>query len=315
MEFAQLGWTELSVSRLGLGCEPLGGTDWGKFDLDSTTQAVSVAFELGINLFDTADIYGLGKSEERLSQALANARTRAVIVSKCGIRWEANGHERASTSRDGSAPYVAQAVENSLRRLRLETIPLYLVHWPDPNVPIGETIDALDRIRKAGKIRYIGVSNFSANQLREAHSVAPIAAAELPYSLRNREAEDLMFPLCQQLGIAVLAYGSLAQGMLTGKYNAATRFGSDDRRQRLAHFQQQMLATNLETVERLRQVSKHCGRSPAQVALRWVLDQPVVACAIVGAKSPKQVQENLGALGWTLKAHERAFLNAEVDSL
>lgn len=310
MEFVQLGASHLQLSRIGLGCEPLGGTDWGKFDLDLAVQAVTRCVNSGINVFDTADIYGLGQSEERLSYALGDARSSSVIISKCGIRSQPNPDGlRAETFLDGSADWTLQAVEGSLRRLRLEAIPLYLVHRPDPKRPLAETIETLERCRLAGKIRYIGVSNFSTDQLKEANQIAPLTVAEVQYNLLDRQAEAEILPLCNQLGIAVVAYGPLAQGLLTATYGAAARFDSDDRRHRLAHFQPEALERNLMTVRRLQEIADKRGRSPAQVALRWVLDSPAVASVIVGAKSPEQVTDNLGALGWKLEPAERAYLN------
>jgi aryl-alcohol dehydrogenase-like predicted oxidoreductase len=316
METAKLGTSDISMSRIGLGCEPLGGTDWGAVDEDLAQRAIAEGVACGIDLFDTADIYGLGRSEERLAHALAAHRHRAVIISKCGIRPETDFQlTRARTYRDGSARWVAEAVDQSLRRLRIERIPLYLVHWPDPNTPITETIAALDHCRRAGKVGHIGVSNFSATQLREAHQASPLTVVELQYNLLTRYAERDVLPLCEQLGIGVIAYGPLAQGLLTGKYAAGHRFGVNDRRHRLPHFQDKFLIDSLETMRRLKEVSRFRRRSPAQVALRWVLDHPVVSGAIVGVKSPEQVRDNVQALGWNLNPEERSYLGGEQRSL
>jgi aryl-alcohol dehydrogenase-like predicted oxidoreductase len=313
METPQFGLSTLS--RLGLGCEQLGGTDWGKFDIQQAMQTVRHASDCGINVFDTADVYGLGSSEELLSRSLGQNRKRAFIISKCGIRWEAAKHGRARTFRDASAAYVTQAVESSLRRLRLETISAYLVHWPDPKTPIAETIEALESCRQAGKIRFIGVSNFSANQLQDASTAARLDFAEVRYNLLEREAETRLFPLCRQLGIAVAVYGPLAQGLLSGKYDSDSRFGSDDRRHRLPQFQPQALERNLKTVRRLQMVGRRIGYSPAQVAISWILAHPAVSCVIAGAKSPQQLMENAGALKGKLQTRDRAYLNGEIENL
>jgi aryl-alcohol dehydrogenase-like predicted oxidoreductase len=311
METVRLGSSKLTVSRIGLGCEPLGGSDWGAVDLDLGMRAVAESGRLDINLFDTADIYGLGRSEELLTVALGSQRDRVVIVSKFGMRWKSSsGQARATVFRDASARWLVQAVEDSLRRLKLECIPVYLVHWPDPNSSIAETIEALDRCRRAGKILHIGVSNFSAEQIREANTTAPLTVVEVQYNLLDRHAEAEIFPLCQELGIGVMVYGPLAQGFLTGKYGVRDRFGMDDRRHRLSHFQPGKIAENLEIIKQLREVGARHGRSPAQVALRWVLDHPAVSCAIVGIKSPQQIKENVHAIGWQLDPEERALLNA-----
>ena len=316
METAKLGSSDISISRIGLGCEPLGGMDWGAVDQDLAQRAIAEGVTCGIDLFDTADIYGLGRSEEFLAHALAAYRHYAVIISKCGVRSEPGPNlTRARTFRDSSARWVMEAVDESLRRLKIERIPLYLVHWPDSNTPISETIEALDQCRNAGKVGHIGVSNFSADQLKEAHRVSPLTVVELQYNMIDRRAEDEILPLCEQLGIGVIAYGPLAQGFLTGKYAAGHRFGVNDRRHRLPHFQDEILDDNLETVRRLKEVGRSRGRSPAQVALRWVLDHPVISGAVVGVKSPEQVRENVQALDWNLNPEERSYLSGERGSL
>lgn len=316
METIRLGSSDLMVSRIGLGCEPLGGSDWGVVDPDLAVRAVTESLGSDINLFDTADIYGLGRSEELLSAALGTQRNRAVIISKFGIRWKPGPDQtRARTFRDTSARWAIEAVEHSLRRLKLECIPLYLVHWPDPHSPIAETIEALDRCRRAGKIRHIGVSNFSADQLREAQQVARLTIVEIQYNLLDRHAETEILPLCEELGIGVVVYGPLAQGLLTGKYGASHRFGTDDRRHRLPHFREEKIAESLRAVQRLREIGARRECSPAQVAIRWALDHPAVSCAVVGAKSPDQVKDNVQALGWKLELEERSYLSGNWETL
>ena len=309
METVKLGHSDLTVSRIGIGCEPLGGSDWGVVDHKAAVDAIAESLTYGVNVFDTADIYGLGRSEELLAEALGSARDDAVIVSKVGIRALAAGAgNRATTYLDGSARWVTQAVEQSLRRLRIKTLPLYLVHWPDPRLSVAETIGALDQCRREGKVRYIGVSNFSAEQLQEAHRTAPITAAEVPYNLLNREVEREIFPLCEKLGISVISYGSLAQGLLTGKYQVGHEFDLNDRRHRLSHFQRDARATSAGTLQRLQRLSRDLGKSMAQVAIRWVLDNTAVSCALVGAKTTLQVVDNISAADWKLSSHDRAYL-------
>jgi aryl-alcohol dehydrogenase-like predicted oxidoreductase len=305
MEYTKLTHTDLVISRLGFGCEPLGGTDWGEVDTAAAAAAVSRALELGITCFDTADVYGLGRSEQRLSQALGHRRHDVVIVSKCGVNWQphANG-ERAKTFLDASPGRIQQALENSLRRLRLDCIPLYLIHWPDPRTPVAETLGMLRRCQEAGKIRYIGVSNFPVPVIRQANHIVRLAVVELSYSLLERQAEAEFFPCCQELGLNVFAYGPLAQGLLTGKYGYETRFAPDDRRHRLSHFQEPALQKNLQRFERMRGIGMRYHKSPTQTAIRWVLEHPAISCAIVGAKSPAQIEENAGALDWHLSQED-----------
>jgi aryl-alcohol dehydrogenase-like predicted oxidoreductase len=296
VEYIRLTNTDLVVSRIAFGCEPLGGMDWGRVDADEVAGAVRTAIDLGINFFDTADVYGLGRSEERLAKALGENRKEAVIASKFGIGWVADpGSGRARTFRNASARRVREALEASLRRLQLKCIPLYFLHWPDPGTPLEETLAALERERQAGKIRYIGLSNCSAATIAEAARIAPIAAVQVQYSLISRQAEEDLLPLCRRSAIGVLAYGVLAQGLLSGKIDAAARFGPDDRRSRLPHFAPENLSRHVERQRRVYRLAAAGGQTQAQFAVRWVLDQPGVACAIVGAKRPAQIVESAGA--------------------
>ncbi len=309
MEYTRLSNTDIVISRLGFGCEPLGGTDWGLVDQDLAIAAVSRALELGINFFDTADVYGLGQSEQLLSKALGQRRHDVIIATKFGVNWkESNGCRRAKTFLDSTPYRVVEALENSLRRLRVDTIPLYLIHWPDPNTPLADTMEALMRCQEAGKIKYIGVSNFTSHQIREANQMVSLAAVQLQYNLIDHRAERELLPCCQELEISALAYGPLAQGLLTGKHGSDSRFGQDDRRHRLPHFQGNKLKEGLRIVGQLEKLGAKLQRSSTQVALRWVLEYPAISCAIVGAKLPAQIEHNVGALGWSLSPEDYEVL-------
>jgi len=307
MRTIRMAGREVPLHDVAMGCEPLGGTDWGDFDPAQAEAAVCRALELGVTVFDTADVYGLGRSEEVLSRALGPRRHDVAIVTKFGVAWEKGGR-RARTWRDASPGRVRAALEASLRRLRVDRIPLYLVHWPDPATPVEATMEALARCRERGLVEAVGVSNFTPELVRRAHAVLPLAAVELQYSLLDRGAEAGLLPLAGELGVAVLAYGPLAQGLLTGKYGPGARFAADDRRHRLGHFRGPALRRALEVVGRVCEAAERLGRTPAQVALRWVLDHPAVSCAIAGAKSPAQVEANAGAAGWRLPPEVREAL-------
>lgn len=308
MEYTKLGG-DLRISRIGFGCEPLGGTDWGNVDKEQATAAVHKALDLGINFFDTADVYGLGLSETLLSEALAAKRHEVVIVTKFGVDWQCRPNGlRARTFIDASPRRAIVALENSLRRLRLDRISLYLIHWPDPKTPIADTMQALIRCQEAGKIKYIGVSNFAVDLIREANQVASLTAVELQYNAIDLRFEADILPFCREHGIGTLAYGTLAQGLLTGKYGLDCHFDQDDRRHRLPHFEKKALGENLRVVDRLREVGRFYGKSPAQVAIRWVLENVAVSCAIVGAKSPAQVEANVEAVRWSMTPEERRYI-------
>lgn len=309
MEYVQLAGTTRRISRITIGTEPLGGTDWGSVDIAAVERGIQRAVELGINVFDTADVYGLGLAEERLSKALGAQRHEVCIISKFGVNWEpAEPGKRAKTYFDSRPQRVVEALEASLRRLRIESIPLYLVHWPDPRTPIEDTFDMLRRCQAAGKIQCLGVSNFSAEQIRTAHRLAPLTAVQISYNLLDRRAEQAIIPVCDELGISVFCYGALAQGFLTGKYQPGTQFATDDRRFRLPHFSQSQLNDNLWLIERLQTIAQSRGKFSAQVAIRWILENPSVASAITGIKSAEQVESNAGALDWSLNEQEKLNL-------
>jgi aryl-alcohol dehydrogenase-like predicted oxidoreductase len=310
MEYIKLFNTNLSISRLIFGCEPLGGTDWGKVNENVLNQAVSRSVDLGVNCFDVANVYGLGLAEERLSQILGSKRHEVVIISKFGVNWETpRGQSRAKTFLDCSPERVISSLEGSLRRLRVDCIPVYLIHWPDPKTPIDKTLEVLLQCQKEGKIQYFGVSNFPLTLLREANHFKNVGILELQYNLVDRSAEEELLTYCQTQKINVFAYGALAQGLLTGKYDASTTFEKDDRRHRLPHFQTDVIKKNLQIIDKLKTIGHQYGKTPSQVAIRWILDNPSISAAIVGAKTPFQTEMNLGALDWQLTDQELAYLN------
>jgi len=311
VEYTLLPNTSLVISRIGLGCEPLGGSDWGPSADELSVKTIQRALDQGINLFDTADVYGLGHSETLLSKALGRHRYKVVIVSKGGVNWTAPLQGmRAHTFTDATKKHLVGAVERSLRRLAIDCIPIYLVHRPDPNTPIQETIDALVECQTQGKLRYFGLSNFPVSSIQEAQSIARLGAIQLEYSLITTDPERLIIPYTAEQGIGVLAYGTLGQGLLTGKYNRHGSFPHTDRRRRL----QDLNITNWDNIDaalsRIQALSKEVMKDVSQIAVRWVLDSGAVSTAIVGAKSPAQVDNNIGCCGWRLSDEERALLRA-----
>ncbi|MHB9035044.1 MAG: aldo/keto reductase [Armatimonadota bacterium] len=312
MEYLPLVSGGPKVSRVAFGCEPLGGTDWGTVDDDLTIAAVHRALDMGVNFFDTADVYGLGRSEKMLAKALGSRRDQVVIASKFGCAWdEQSSGLRARVHIDCSPTRLEVAIKGSLSRLGVDHIDLYYIHKPDLNTPLEATLEAMVRLRESGVIGHIGVSNFSAQMVREANAITPIAAVQLHYSIVHRSVEVNLLDTCRELGIGVVAYGALAQGLLTGKFDKNARFATSDRRHRLPHFQGEALRRNLRTVERIRDFGASLGKTPSQVAARWVLDHPAVSCAVVGAKSPKQLEENVGVCGWMLTELQRLALASE----
>jgi len=304
MESQKLGTTDLEISRVGLGGWAIGGHGWGRVDDSDSIEAIRRAFDLGVTFFDTADAYGLGHSEEILCRALGENRKKVVIATKGGVRWD----ERRRITHDTDPQYITQALEASLRRLKLDRIPLYHIHWPDTKTPIAATMEALKKAQEEGKIGHIGCSNLSPEQITEAQSVARIDSVQVGYNLLNGEKLDQLRECCQAYSMAVIAHTPLAQGLLTGKFTSRAQFGPDDIRSRSEYFEGSKFEENLGKADRLRQMAAKYGKTPSQVALRWVLDDPQVAGVIPGAKRPSQVEENVGAADWRLSPADRAWL-------
>lgn len=282
------------LSRLCFGCEPLGGTDWGFVDIAEIGRAIGCALDLGIDFFDTADVYGLGMSEERLSQALGHRRHDVVIATKGGMSWTgATSGVRARIVRDSSPDYIRDAVHGSLRRLRLDVLPIYYIHWPDPRTPVEATFAELEKLRQEGKVRALGCSNFSAGQVALACQSALVEYVQLPINLLEGVPAPDMMGVCDQHRLGIVAYNVLAQGLLTGKYTESSVFPTDDRRSRLPLFQGQQYEEALKRTAQIRERAAACEMTTAQYAIKWVVDQPQVAAAIVGVKSVKQLYENV----------------------
>jgi aryl-alcohol dehydrogenase-like predicted oxidoreductase len=297
MEKIGIGTSGLVASRVGLGTWAIGGWMWGgNTDLDGSIRTIRSAVERGITLIDTAPVYGFGRSEEIVGMALSGAlRESAVIATKVGVEWR-----DGKVWRNSSPARIRKEVEDSLRRLRTDYIDLYQVHWPDPLVPIRETAAALARLLKEGKIRAIGVSNFSAAQMAEFREAAPIHAAQPPYNLFERQAERDVLPYAWRHDMAVLCYGALCRGLLAGTITADTRFKGDDLRLQDPKFQQPRFSQYLAAVSSLdRYARERYGSNVLALAVRWVLDQSNTL-ALWGARRPDQLDAVASTMGWEL---------------
>jgi len=303
MDTRRIGSLEVSV--VGLGCNNFGR----RLDSDATSTVVDAALDAGINFFDTADVYGGTKSEEYLGRALARRREEAVVATKFG--------SAVDEQRKGARPeYVRQAVEDSLRRLGTDRIDLYQLHNPDPQVPIEDTLGALDELVQAGKVREIGCSNFSADQLREAERATREGAARFvsiqnEYSLFHREPEQDVLPECERAGLAFIPYFPLANGLLTGKYRQGQNAPAGSRLQSRRD-DRLLTERNLAIVEELIEFSESRGHTILELAFSWLLTRPAVASVIAGATSPEQVRSNAAAAGWKLNDAELAEVGAIV---
>jgi aryl-alcohol dehydrogenase-like predicted oxidoreductase len=301
METIEIGTSGITASRIALGTWAIGGSMWGgNTDLDESIYTIRSAVARGITLIDTAPVYGFGRSEEIVGMALSGGvRDRAVIATKAGLEWRGG-----KVWRNSSPARIRKEVEDSLRRLRTDYIDLYQVHWPDPLVPIQETAGALARLLKEGKIRAIGVSNYSPAQMDEFRKAAPIHSVQPPYNLFEREAESGVLPYAAQHGIAVLCYGALCRGLLTGTITRATQFKGDDLRQYDPKFQEPRFSQYLAAVISLDRYARERYRlGVLALAVRWVLDQGDTI-ALWGARRPAQLDPVEDTMGW--EVDERA---------
>jgi aryl-alcohol dehydrogenase-like predicted oxidoreductase len=304
MEFRHFGRTHLKVSAIGFGCWEVGGT-YGHIDETQFQHAVHAAIDTGITCFDTAEAYGMGVSEEALARALAGRRNDVVIATKFGV-----GYEEMSNRRDSSRARVLASIDKSLRRLRADYVDIYLVHWPDPNTPLEETMAALDDIARQGKVRYIGVSNFRLAQIEEAMRLRRVDVVQYAWNMFDRRMQAEIFPYCETQQIAVMAYGSLAYGVLSGTFHVGMQFEETDWRWKggmlgnlnlfRTLFGPEHFRRNLAAVDELKRLAAKYGKTLPQFALRWTLSNPAVGTALVGFRTPAEVTENLGALGWEI---------------
>jgi aryl-alcohol dehydrogenase-like predicted oxidoreductase len=299
--------TDLQVSPVAFGTWQLGG-EWGDFDEREAIAAIRHARELGINFFDTAQAYGFGASERLLGRALGDElnhhRDDVVIATKGGLRLTPEG-----TVRDSSADWLHSGVEQSLRALGVDHVDLYQVHWPDPDVPFAETAGALQQLVEEGKIRHVGVSNFSTTQMAEFARTRPVETLQPAYHLFRREIEDDIAPYVLEHDIGVLAYGPLAHGLLSGTMDEDTRFADDDWRSQSPLFRGETFRRNLETVRALDRFARERGLTVGQLAIAWTLAHPAVDVAIVGARRAAHIEDSVGAAGFELSAEDLADID------
>jgi aryl-alcohol dehydrogenase-like predicted oxidoreductase len=303
METIAIGTSGITASRIALGTWAIGGWMWGgNTDLDESIYTIRSAVARGITLIDTAPVYGFGRSEEIVGMALAGGlRDRAVIATKVGLEWRGG-----KVWRNSSPARIRKEVDDSLRRLRTDYIDLYQVHWPDPLVPIQETAGALARLLKEGKIRAIGVSNYSPAEMDEFRKAAPIHSVQPPYNLFERDAESGVLPYAAQHGIAVLCYGALCRGLLTGTITGATEFKGDDLRRYDPKFQEPRFSQYLAAVTALDRYARERYRlGVLALAVRWVLDQGDTI-ALWGARRPAQLDPMDDTMGWEVDERAKA---------
>jgi aryl-alcohol dehydrogenase-like predicted oxidoreductase len=304
----KLGNSDLEITAIGVGAWAMGGGgwafSWGPQDDNESIAAIRAAFEKGVNWIDTAAVYGLGHSEEVVGRAIEGISPRPYVFTKCARIWD----EKRQIGKRLKADSVRAECEASLRRLNLEQIDLYQIHWPEPDEDIEEGWGAVAKLQKEGKVRWIGVSNFSVDQLKRIAPIAPITSLQPPYSMLVRGAEEALLPYAQQNGIGVIVYSPMRNGLLSGGMSKerVAAFSEDDFRRRVPDFQEPNLTRNLKVADLLKTIGQRHGRTAGEVAIAWTLRNPAVTGAIVGMRSPQQVDGVVGALDFRLAQTEIA---------
>ncbi len=306
MQKRELGNTGMQITPVGFGSWAIGGDNWqfgwGSQDDGDAIAAIERAVELGINWIDTAAVYGLGHSEELVAKAVAGMKDRPWIFTKCSLVWDACRQMGNSLKADS----IRRECEASLKRLNVDAIDLYQIHWPNPEADLEEGWQEMARLKEEGLVRHIGVSNFSVDQLRRIIPIAPVATLQPPYSMLRPAIEQTLLPFCLEQNIGVIVYSPMLSGMLSGAMTRerAANFSADDWRRNNKEFQEPRLSANLELVELLKQIGAPYGRSAGEVAIAWTLRHPAVTGAIVGGRNAAQVEGIIGAAEFRLGMDE-----------
>ncbi len=312
MQERQLGASDLNITPIGVGAWAMGGPGWaftwGRQDDSQSIAAIRAALDAGINWIDTAAVYGLGHAEEVVARALDGISPRPYVFTKCARNWNERGGIVKCLKRDS----IRKELEDSLRRLKVDVIDLYQIHWPEPDEDLEEGWATLAELKQEGKARHIGVSNFSVDQIRRAEKIAPVTSVQPPYSIVSPEAEESILPYAAEHGMGVIVYAPMKSGLLTGAMTRerAASLPGDDWRSRSSFFREPQLSRNLALVELLREMGNRHGRTPGEVAIAWTLRHPAVTGAIVGLRSPGQLQGVIGAADFRLSEDEIAEIGS-----
>ena len=316
MRYRKFGDSDLETSVVGFGGWPMGRGHYGSFDEQQVIQAIHKSIDLGVTLFDTAAVYGWGEGEKLLGRAIEGKRQDIVLVSKGGIPWDQPG---GRSGRDSSRESLTKSLDESLARLNTDYLDLYLIHWPDESRPMSEPMEAFAEFQQQGKIKYGGVSNFSPQQMADCLEVFPIVTNQVGYHLFDVRPEPEIIPFCRDNGMGIMAYGSLAHGLLTGTMTPDTTFEDDDWRRSLMAFGQpifegQHFLDNLDKVDALKEMAADRGLTVAQLALAWVTSESTVSVGLVGTRRPEEMEENVRALDWDITPSEREEIRAVVTA-
>ncbi|MEX2115635.1 MAG: aldo/keto reductase [Bacteroidota bacterium] len=307
MKTRKLGSNGPDLTVIGFGAWAIGGPwiyGWGEVNDDESVAAIHTALDEGINWVDTAAAYGFGHSEEVVGTALKGIRHRVFVATKCGLVPDGKG----DAYRNSGPESIRKEMEDSLKRLQTDYVDLYQIHWPDVNVPIGDSWEMMVRLRDEGKARYIGVSNYSILEIKACKALAPVQSLQPPYSMLTREAETDVLPYCETNGIGVVVYSPMQSGLLSGRFDPS-RLAPDDWRRKFHWFQEPKLSAALALVDDLRSLAASKHATVGQIAIQWVLRNPAVTSAIVGARRPAQIRESIAAANGSLTGDEIALID------
>jgi aryl-alcohol dehydrogenase-like predicted oxidoreductase len=326
MKKRKLGKSDVEVSSVAFGAWAIGGWMWGGTDRKESIRAIHACQEHGITTIDTAPIYGFGLSEEIVGEAVRGNRGRYEILTKAGMRWEDTKGVHYFTTRNNEGitkevykysgkESVIRECEESLKRMGIETIDLYQIHWPDESTPVEETMEALQLLMDQGKIRAAGVSNYSVEQISRASGVIDLSSNQVPYSMVRRDIEAQLVPWCVENNCGILAYSPLQRGLLSGKITPETQFSPGDSRPDMPHFRIDNIIKTNQFLDSIKPIADEKGATLSQLVIRWTLERPGISAALVGARNEKQVEENAGAAGVSLSPEETDRINAALDEL
>jgi aryl-alcohol dehydrogenase-like predicted oxidoreductase len=313
MKIQQLGKNGPHLSVIGFGAWAIGGPwqwGWGKVDDKESIASIHTAIESGINWIDTAAVYGFGHSEKIVAEAIKNIRDKVFIATKCGFVDDGKGNAVNNNNPES----IRKECEDSLRRLKIDVIDLYQIHWPDENVEVEHSWEMMVKLKEEGKVKYIGVSNFNVNLLERCMKIEQVQSLQPPYSLLNRKVENEILPYCLENGIGVVAYSPMQAGLLSGKFDKK-KIAPDDWRNKSSHFKEPNLSKALEFVERIRPIADKKNRTVGNLAVAWVLKNPAVTCAIVGARNSGQVIQNVKSADLDLSKEEKLLIESYLGEL
>ncbi|MEN0053455.1 MAG: aldo/keto reductase [Mucilaginibacter sp.] len=327
MEFRRLGDTKLAVSAITFGAWAAGGWMWGGNDDKEAIEAMRVSYDLGVTSIDTAPIYGQGKSEELVGEAIKGLpRDKVQLLTKFGMRWDLAKGTFGFKSKDNDGndidiykyagkESIIMECENSLKRLGTDYIDLYQIHWPDASTPIDETMEALLRLKEQGKIREAGVSNYDVKQMAIAEKTIKLASNQVPYSMVNRDLEDEVIPYCIENKKAILAYSPLERGLLTGKIKPGHNFGEGDHRAGVKYFKEENIKRTNEFLAKIKPLADEKNATLGQLVIRWTINHPGITVALVGARNAEQAKQNAQAINIHINGEEMEFINNQLSDL